>query len=221
MKVDCGHCGKTLNIPDEKIPLNKKVSITCPACKNKIAVEKPPVTGKTMPSKEPDMEEQQETIKIIDPSQFAGEEFETLEEGAKRALVCDTIRQEQIIPILKKMDYITKVAKATDEGMGRMKFTQYDLVILAEDFAGSSPENNSVLRYIQPMPMTTRRNMFVALLGNNFRTLDNMTAFTLSVNVVINFKDMENLATILKKSISDYEVFYKVFNETLVAVGKA
>lgn len=221
MNVDCGHCGKTLSIPDEKIPLNKKVSITCPACKNKFAVENPPATGKTIPSKEPDIEEGKELVEIIDPAQFAGEELETLEEGAKRALVCDTIRQEQIIPILKKMGYLTKVAEGVGEAMGRMKFTQYDLVILAEDFAGSSPENNSILKYIQPMPMTTRRNMFVALLGNNYSTMDNMTAFTLSVNVVINFKNMENLATILKKSISDYYTFYKVFNETLVAVGKA
>lgn len=214
MKVDCSHCGKALNIPDEKIPVNKKVSITCPACKNKIAVERPS-------AKELDIDEKEETLKVIDPTQFAGEELEILEEGLKRALVCDTVHQEQILPLLKKMGYLTKVANAANEALGRMKFTQYDLLILAENFSGSTPENNSVLKYIQPMQMSTRRKMFVVLLGNNFNTMDNMKAFTLSVNVVINFQDMDHLASILKKSISEYEAFYKVFNETLVAVGKA
>lgn len=217
MKVDCDKCGKTLNIPDEKIPPNKKVSVSCPACKNKITVERPPAEKKT----EKPPEEKEELVKVMDPSEFADEELEVLEEGAKKAMICDTAHQKKIAPLLKEMHYQSKTVTSDSEAIGRMKFTQYDLVILAEDFADSSLKNNNVLKYIQPLPMTTRRKMFVALLGKDFRTMDNMQAFALSVNVVINFKDTDNLTAILKKTISENNTFYKVYKETLVAIGKA
>ncbi|MEE9164873.1 MAG: zinc-ribbon domain-containing protein [Nitrospinota bacterium] len=215
MKVDCNKCGKTLNIPEEKIPPNKKVNVSCPSCKNKITIERPPAEKETAP------EEKEELIKVMDPSEFADEELEVLEEGAKRVLICDTAHQEKIAPVLKEMDYQPKTVSSDSEAIGRMKFTQYDLVILAEDFAGSSLKKNNVLKCIQPMPMTTRRKMFVALLGKDFRTMDNMQAFALSVNVVINFKDVDDLTAILKKTISENDAFYKVYKETLVALGKA
>ena len=227
MKVDCNKCGKILNIPDEKIPPNKKVHVSCPSCQNKITVEKPAASKKTeeppaeITEKETAMEEHEEKVEVMDPSEFADEELEILEEGTKRVLICDAAHQNEIMPLLKEMDYQPKTVSSDSEAIGRMKFTQYDLVILAEDFAGSSLKKNNVLKYIQPMQMTTRRKMFVVLLGKDFRTMDNMQAFTLSVNVVINFKDMDNLAAILKKTISESDAFYKVYKETLVALGKA
>ena len=69
--------------------------------------------------------------------------------------------------------------------------------------------------------MVTRRNIFVALIGKNFKTLKNMQAFQKSVNVVINEKDINKLEDVLKKSISEIEIFYKVFKETLRSMGKA
>ena len=229
MKVECNKCGKSLNIPDEKIPSNKKVSVSCPACKNKIIVEKPPAEDKSekplieatkTEEKENPPEKEEEPVKAMDPSEFADEELEVLEEGTKRALICDTVHQDKIAPVLKEMLYQPKTVASDSEAIGRMKFTQYDLVVLAEDFAGSSLKKNNILKYIRPMPMTTRRKMFVALLGKDINTMDNMQTFALSVNVVINYKDVDNIAAILNKSISDNDTFYKVFKETLVALGK-
>ncbi len=225
MKITCNSCGKTLNIPDEKIPPNKKVSISCPACKNKITVEKPEQlsedANKTEKSGPAAKGQNEEALELPDPSQFADEELDVLEEGAKRALVCDTANQEKIVSQLKEMGYTTKAVTSSSEAIGRIKFTEYELVVLSETFAGSTAENNSTLKYIQPMPMVTRRKMFVALLGNNFRTMDNMTSFALSANVVINNKDIDNLDRILKKSILNNDAFYKVFRETLKSIGKA
>ncbi len=229
MKINCNSCEKTLSIPDEKIPPNKKVSISCPACKNKLTIERQAVTEKSEhvatdatkilktdgPSKAPI---------VTDPSQYADDSLEDLgilDEASIKALVCDTTHHNKILPILKDMGYKIKTVTSIGESIGRMKFTQFDLVVLSEDFAGSTETNNSVLQFIQQMQMPTRRKMFVALLGNNFRTMDNMKAFVLSVNVVINFKDLDNLAVILKKSILDNDAFYKVFKETLISVGKA
>lgn len=220
MKVNCDKCGKVLSIPDEKIPPNKKVSVSCPSCKNKISVERPLAEAPGAGGKENAPEKQGESVKAMDPREFVDDELEILEEGAKTAMICDKVHQEKIIPVLKEMGYQPKTAASASEAIGRMKFTQYDLIILAEDFDGSSLKQNHTLKNIQPMPMAARRKMFVALLGKNFNTMDNMQAFTLSVNAVINFKDMDNLATILKKTILENNTFYKIFKETLVASGK-
>ena len=45
--------------------------------------------------------------------------------------------------------------------------------------------------------------------------------FKKSANVVINEKDIDKLENVLKKSISENEIFYKVFKETLHSMGKA
>ncbi|MDP6625041.1 MAG: zinc-ribbon domain-containing protein, partial [Nitrospinota bacterium] len=141
MKVECNKCGKSLNIPDEKIPSNKKVSVSCPACKNKIIVEKPPAEDKSekplseatkTEEKENVPEKEEEPVKAMDPSEFADEELEVLEEGTKRALICDTVHQDKIAPVLKEMVYQPKAVASDSEAIGRMKFTQYDLVVLAE-----------------------------------------------------------------------------------------
>jgi hypothetical protein len=94
------------------------------------------------------------------------------------------------------------------------------VIVLNENFAGSSPENNEVLKFFQFMPMNTRRHIFLALIGQNFKTLDNMTAFSKSVNAVINRQDLHNLVNIMRKSIADNEQFYKVYKETLRRLGK-
>lgn len=39
MKIDCPSCQKSYNIPDEKLPMGKKVSFPCPNCKEKIKLD--------------------------------------------------------------------------------------------------------------------------------------------------------------------------------------
>ena len=39
MDITCSSCGTTLSVPDEKLPQNQVVNITCPKCKGKIKVD--------------------------------------------------------------------------------------------------------------------------------------------------------------------------------------
>ncbi len=81
-------------------------------------------------------------------------------------------------------------------------------------------ETSPLYEFIRDMPMDTRRKTFIALVGESFKTLDNMEALAYSVNLVVNQKDFDQLETILKKSIGDNESFYKVYRETMTALGK-
>jgi hypothetical protein len=92
---------------------------------------------------------------------------------------------------------------------------------LNENFGNVALDESPIYQTMIEMPMVTRRNIFFALVGANFKSLNNMQAYQKSANVVINEKDLEKLGDILKKSISENEIFYKVYKETLNAMGKS
>jgi hypothetical protein len=74
---------------------------------------------------------------------------------------------------------------------------------------------------LERMPMATRRNIFVALISERFRTMDNMTAFQKSVNIIINTKNMEDFGKIFSRGVTDHEYFYRVFRESMKKMGRA
>ena len=43
MKIECSGCHKKYNIPDEKLPKNKSISLKCPACQTLITIAPPAV----------------------------------------------------------------------------------------------------------------------------------------------------------------------------------
>lgn len=149
-------------------------------------------------------------------------EIEDYGGGFKTALICDDNAETQsaINSALTELKYKIDISTSITDTFEKVRFNQYDVVVLNENFVGSSPENNEVLKFFQNMPMASRRHIFLALIGQNLKTLDNMTAFSKSVNVVINKSDIPNLTNILKKSIDDNEQFYKVYKETLRKLGK-
>jgi CheY-like chemotaxis protein len=144
------------------------------------------------------------------------------EEGAKTALVCEenAETQQTVISVLKELKYHVEPAAGADDAFEKLRFNRYDVVVINEKYGGD-PANNEVLKHLQYLPMSNRRHIFVALLGQAFNTNDNMKAYDMSVNVVINEKDLPNLRPILKKSIADNDQFYKVYKESLVKFGKA
>jgi hypothetical protein len=50
--------------------------------------------------------------------------------------------------------------------------------------------------------------------------MDNMMAFHASVNLIINIKNIDDIGKILSRSITDTEMFYRVFTESLKESGR-
>ncbi|MCG6553030.1 MAG: hypothetical protein L7F77_11945 [Candidatus Magnetominusculus sp. LBB02] len=144
-------------------------------------------------------------------------------ESDKLALVCDgnAQRQKAAIDILGDLGYNVKIASSPEDVYDKLKYDPYEVVYLHENFGGGSSENNEVLDYIQSMPISARRRMFVALAGAKYTVLNQRVAFSESVNVVINDKDVLNMKTVLQKAITGNNMFYKVYNDMLRESGKA
>lgn len=140
----------------------------------------------------------------------------------KTALICDDISDNRgvINSALIDLDYNVDIAAGKDDLFEKIKFNQYDIIVLNESFGGSSIENNGVLKFFQDMPMVTRRHILLVLVVKDLKTLDSMAAFCKSVNAVVNQQDLQNMPNILKRALDEYNRLYKVYKETLKRAGK-
>ncbi len=221
MQVTCNACQRSINIPDEKLPKDQAFSITCPGCKNKIKVDQHLKAQPAPPA--PKQEEALDAVSmVVEHDEFEDDdELVIYNENDQLALILDQTNQPAWTRVLESRGFKIQYAKSQEHAVHKMKFTHFHLIALNEDYGDKDLANNVVYKTLTEMPMVTRRNIFFALMGKNFKTLNNMQAFQKSANVVINEKDIDKLEDVLKKSISENDIFYKVFKETLHSMGKA
>lgn len=141
--------------------------------------------------------------------------------GDKTSLICgDSAITEAAKTTLRELGFKFHTAETPDLAIERIRYTNYDCIIIQESFAGSSLKSNAVLNFLGPLPMAQRRNWFVCLIGPSFKTLDAMQAFGQSVQLVLNPADLPNLGPILKKGLAEFEVLYRSYKDTLAAMGE-
>ena len=222
MQVECNECQLSVNIPEEKLPKDQAFSIICPGCKNKIKVDQHLKTQETQTTPASELKEELDASSMVSEYEAFEDDDELViyEEGDQLALVLDEKNQTAWTEVLKNRDYKIQYAKSPEHAVHKMKFTHFHFIALHENYGNKGLDNNPVYKTLIELPMVTRRNIFLALLGANFKTLSNMQAFQKSANVVINEKDLGKLGDVLKKTISENEIFYKVFKETLHSKGK-
>jgi hypothetical protein len=114
------------------------------------------------------------------------------------------------------LEYHVSEAADNRDALRNLRYKVFDLVVVDEYFDTKDPERNGILIYLERLHMFMRRNMFVVLISDRFRTMDHMMAFCKSVNLVVNKKNIGDVEKILSRSISEYEMFYRIYKETLV-----
>lgn len=234
MELSCEKCHARFSIPDEKVPKDRVIKLGCPKCKGSITVgsELPP----PVPASQAAANEEEFRLRFIEPKarektaeesytyeDYTGDQaLEFFEEGTKLALVmADTNEHADMIRgSAEKIGYKFITTPNTRDATGKLRFHHFDLIILTEGFDGQPLEQSAILNYLNRLPMSIRRRMFVALISDSFKTMDNMMAFAMSANVVIHTKDTEKLHLVMRKAIVENERFYKVFMDTLVETGK-
>jgi CheY-like chemotaxis protein len=231
MDIQCQHCGKGLKIPDEKIPKGKPLSVTCPACKQKISVtpSDSAANGNKPPHAVPSQEGNKEPEKNKAPAESeahasSGSEesrpsenpFDFLEEGAKTAIICETNGdlRAQIKEVLQKLNYHILETQNPRDALKQLRYQVFDVIVINELFGTRDPEMNHVLKFLSQLFMVTRRRMFICLLTERFRTNDNMQSYNKSVNMVFNVRDMDGFGRMIELAIKDNDTFYKTYLDT-------
>jgi predicted Zn finger-like uncharacterized protein len=215
MEIICNNCQSKFRVPDEKIPANKRATVACPKCKGKISLG-PQKSSPTGPAS---------LVSANSSNGYDATEkpFDFIEEEGLTALVCESnpLVRKTITKALDVLDYQITEAESTRDALKRMRYHNYDLFVVNENFDTDNPEANGILLYLERLGMLVRRNMFIALVSDRFRTMDNMMALNKSANLIINSKNIDDIGKILSRGITDNEYFYRIYKGTLKDVGKA
>ena len=214
MDIICHNCHSKFKISDKKLPAGKTASFPCPKCKSKITLgaDKRAAKGENSAG----------TGENGDGYDVFDKPFDFIEEEGLTALVCEQnpLVKKTITDALELMEYQITAAESARDALKRMRYHVYDLIVVNESFDTDNPEANGVVIYLERLSMATRRNMFVAMVSDRFRTMDNMMSLNKSVNLIINVKNIDDIGKILSRGITDSEYFYRVYKESLKETGK-
>ncbi len=225
MQVTCNHCNRKLDIPEEKVPAGQAFNLTCPGCKNKFRVDSHLEKAELYkPEEENRVDEYQsvDTTLMFTDAEFDTDEevFEIYDENDQVALILDPKFEDAWSSALSGLEFKLQTANSPEHAVHKLKFSSYNVVILHETYGETTLETSPIYNYIVQMPMSSRRKIFVVLVGKEFKSTDNMEAFAHSVNLVVNERDIDKLDMILKKSINENNIFYKIYRDTLQSLGK-
>ena len=229
MNISCENCRSKFKIPDEKVPKGQMFSMTCPQCNTKVVVNARSNTHSLSDTDsasldKPKPEKEKTIIDEVDADIYDASDkpFDFVEEGVKTALLCesDAALQTKIKTGLHNMDYHITAPQLPKDALKQMRFHVFDMVVLNERFGTQNPDMNSVLKYLDRLNMSTRRNIFVILITDRYRTMDNMSAFNKSVNLIVNLKNIDEIEKILRRGIADHEAFYRVYKRALIKTGR-
>ncbi len=229
MNLSCKNCQSKFKIPDEKVPKGQTFSLTCPQCSAKVTVNAGGGSQSASISTSDSVDAPKPNIKKtlideVDANSYDASDkpFDFVEEGVETALLCepDAAVKAKIKTALHKMDYHITAPELPKDALKQMRFHVFDMVVLNERFGDQDPEMNSVLKYMDRLSMSVRRNIFVTLITDRFRTMDNMAAFNKSVNLIVNLKNIDEIEKILRRGIADYEAFYRVYKRALIKTGR-
>ena len=147
--------------------------------------------------------------------------FDFMTEQGETALVCESESsvKDKICRSLKSLGYSVKEAESVRDALKKMRFHVFDVILIDAGFdAGNGVQE--LLGSLELLDMSIRRRIFVVLIGDSFRTMDNMAAFHRSVNLVVNSGDLGEIAAILKRGVQENKIFYHTYMESLRNTGR-
>ena len=112
---------------------------------------------------------------------------------------------------LQEMGFKVHTANNHNEFLSSFHQIPYQVVMIEELFAATTPQDNQSLITLQNMPMLHRRHAIVVLVGDSFSTFNPMQAYQLSVQAVVNRTEMFLLLQLLQKLVADNEMFLQTF----------
>ncbi len=116
------------------------------------------------------------------------------------------------------MTYKVHLGLFEEDVLLKLQTFNYNVVIVYENFKGSTAQSNAILQHIVQRSGAQRRQHFVILLSHKFATNDAMSAFVQSVDQIINIGDLANLKPVLRRGVTQHRELYHAFNETMNAV---
>lgn len=143
-----------------------------------------------------------------------------VDERPKALVVYDDLDvAESLEHKLDALGFQVSVAMNQRDAAKQLKFTNFTILLIQEDYFGASMSSNHLLRSIQTMEGPARRGMLVIMVSPTMTTLDDLLAFSLSLDAIINTEELGNIERILISTIARARKFYAVYREVLSEQG--
>ncbi|RJR24136.1 MAG: hypothetical protein C4582_04705 [Desulfobacteraceae bacterium] len=199
MEIICEKCGVKLTVPDGKIPKGGHIQGECPRCKARITLA-------------PQKAEDHDPL----PDDFF------YEEGVRLALLLDSDRDSlfKTKDIAEKMGFKAISPAGAEEALFELRSHHFDLVVLSDGFESRPLTQSAIMEYLNRLPMSFRRRMLVAIVGQRFKTGDAMEAFSLSSDLVVGKGDLDRFADIIKHGMAEKDRIYRAFKEIMAELGR-
>ena len=125
----------------------------------------------------------------------------------RAALLCchEPAYAEYLAAELRGLGYKLHVAPGHQDAMQRLAGRAYHLTVALENLEGCTLGQNALLEYLAAMPNDERQATYVVLLCQSFATGDEMGAYALSVNQLVNYQDIGQFAAVVAPALEEHE----------------
>lgn len=214
VKVVCPHCERSMGLDAEKVP-DRPVSYKCPGCQGRIVVDKEKLLGGGGASEvEETPREEDDGRAASSPERLALPPGATLPHGflvAEDETLAAEIRRR-----LEPHDCRLENLDSAEVARQRALIEPPPLIVF-----GTSSVERPPLEALAPLtnlPPRERREVLVALVAGNVKTLDGNLAFLFGVDLLVNTKDLDRLPAALYEAVRYHHRLYRSFRAALEAL---
>lgn len=148
--------------------------------------------------------------------------FDLIEEGKEKVLLREPLaeRREKIRNILQGEGFFVAAPADENEALELLRFQDCSIILAGDLSSPADPGGPSVLGHLRRIPSGDRRKYYVVRLSDTLHTMDSMAAFRESVDLVVNYENLDQLPGILRRARMEHDEFYSVFRESLRHAGR-
>jgi DNA-binding NtrC family response regulator len=148
---------------------------------------------------------------------YSGRPFGYVDPDNKTAMICeqDPVIRDKASNAIKKNGFEVVQPATFKDALKYMRFHVFDVILVNENFNTGIWEVNNILKYLESLHMSVRRQIFVVLISAIYATMDSMQAYNKSVNMIINKSEISDIENILKQALSEHNDFYYLFKDNI------
>lgn len=107
---------------------------------------------------------------------------------------------ELLAPQLQEAGLEFQIAASLEDAIQKLTFSPPNFLILCEGFSTRQAHLNPLLAFVAKMPSASRRNLIVVWISGSVKTRDYLTAYSLSVNLVVQPEYLSDLVRLLSET---------------------
>ena len=122
---------------------------------------------------------------------------------------------EYLTEQLRGIGYKVHHATSHQLAVQRLASRSYHMTVLLENLEGCALADNGLLRHLSAVPTDERRATYVVMLCQSFGTGDEMNAYALSVDQLINYQDIAQFSALVVPAMEEHQEGNRFFEAAL------